>query len=740
MTNQAQKPSFNLQSLSIKLSQMISVKSLLVYIQDPSISYYKIYPSYAAIIHEETISKLKTSQETLIATHSFEYKGLTFKIFIFQNHLTGAHQNKEKSIGKYNHTPIILDYIQLYLKNEINAYFLELKDSVESENIFKLVFLKAHNAMAFANPDGYIIHANESWAKMHSYDKDSLIGKHLSIFHSEEQIEHEVNIIIKNAFNKGIDTREVGHIDSNGHIISTLMTVIKLENTKNEHVGFAGIATDISEQKNLENRLISILESVAFGILIIDPEDFKILELNTAAIKYIGLPKNQIVGKECTCFVCPSEKGKCPYKILNQEVQNSERVLVTASGDRIPILKTVKSINLGGKEVIIESFIDIREQKKTQMKAEESDKLKTAFLSNISHELRTPLNHILGFTSLVLEEVEIEDTYRDYLGIVQRSGNNLLRIIEDIVTISKIEVGHHSINENEFDVIQSIYKIYTKYQSEINRSNKTLKVLFENKLGSDKYFIKADEMKIIQVTENLISNAIKYTDKGEVVIKIIADQKQASIIVSDTGKGIEKENLEFVFESFRQIETSDKKIYDGTGIGLTICKSLSNMIGGDIHVESEVGKGSTFNFTFPYNQSEKLKSIDIPDDISIPNLTGRSIMVVEDEKINFLYIKTLLKPTHAHVIWKANGKEALEYFEKKFTVDLILMDMQMPVMNGYIATEEIRKLDKDVVIIALTANVLADDRQKCLELGCNEYTTKPIQQDVLFWHLNHFIK
>lgn len=542
--------------------------------------------------------------------------------------------------------------------------------------------------------------------------------------------------------------RDLLHYYLKFRINEQILDEIELQKTENipldisgsSHLGFKGLPTELDEMQVFQERLLTILESVAFGILIIDPESFEILEVNSSARKYIGLPKEKIIGRQCNHFVCPSEWGKCPYKHFKQKVHNSERVLVNSKGDRIPILKTVREINLGGKNVIIESFIDIKELKKAQLEAEESAKLKTAFLSNISHELRTPLNHILGFTSLVLEDDKIEDTYKEYLGIVKRSGNNLLRIIEDIVTISKIEAGHHSINENEFDLKQTIYKIYTKYQSENIRSGKGLKIFFENKLGVEKFFIKADEMKIVQVTENLLSNAIKYTEKGVVSIKITADKNKSQIIVKDTGKGIKKENLNYIFDSFRQVETSDRKIYDGTGIGLTICKSLSNMMGGSIDVESEFGKGSTFTFTFPFNISVKLAEISIPNDITTPDLRGYSIMVVEDEKINFLYLKTLLEPTQVHIIWKQNGKDALEYFERKSKVDLILMDMQMPVMNGYMATEEIRKLDKEVSIIALTANVLADDRQKCLDLGCNEYTTKPIQQDVLFWHLHHFIK
>lgn len=552
---------------------------------------------------------------------------------------------------------------------------------------------------------------------------DSLNGDYLKI---RDLLHFFLKFLINELFLQESESRKVENIQINA--------------PKKPEFKFAGLPTDVMEMQMLQDRLLTILESVAFGILIIDPETFEILEINSAATKYIGLPKKKIIGRRCTNFVCTADVGECPFKHHHEKMFNSERLFINGKGDRIPVLKTVKNINLGGKEVIIESFIDIRDQKKAQMEAEESAKLKTAFLSNISHELRTPLNHILGFTSLVLEDNQIGDTYQEYLGIVKRSGNHLLRIIEDIVTISKIEAGHHSINENEFDLNQSIYKIFTKYQSENIRSGKGLQIIYENKLGVDNFYIKADEMKIVQVTENLISNAIKYTDKGFVKIKIVADKNKASIIISDSGKGIKKEHLDFIFESFRQVETSERKIYEGTGIGLTICKSLSNMIGGNIDVESEYEKGSIFNFTFPFNQSENLRHLEIPDDISTPDLRGRSIMVVEDEKINYLYLKTLLMPTHAHVIWKQNGKDALEYFEKKSTVDLILMDMQMPVMDGYTATEEIRKIDKNVIILALTANVLADDRQKCLDLGCNEYTTKPIQQDVLFWHLHHFIK
>lgn len=739
MKNQALKVPFDLGLLNSKLTQIIYDKSLMVYIQDTSISFYEIYPSYTAIVNQETIVAIKKHQKSLITKDVFEYKGIETEIFIFQNQIIGDHTNNVKSRNQSFNPHIILDYIHLYLKNEINAYFLELKDSFDSENIFKLMFLKAHNAMAFATPEGYITYANDSWARMHAYNKAELPGKHLSIFHSKEQLDQEVSIINKNAIEKGIDTREIGHIDSNGNIIPTLMTVIKLENKINEFVGFAGIATDISEQKNLEDRLITILESVAFGIIIIDPETHKIIEINSAAINYINLSKNEIVGKECTNFVCPALKGNCPVKDNYETIINSERVLINGQGEKIPILKTVKTIILGNKKVYIESFIDIRELKQTQRIAEESSRLKTAFLSNISHEIRTPLNHILGFTSIILNDSDISNTYKDYLRIVERSGNNLLKIIEDIVTISKIEAGYSHVSSNEFQLNMMLYSIYTKYQSDLVKMNSGLKFIYNNTIPEKDSYIISDEMKVKQIVDHLISNAIKFTESGFISLSAELKDNTVHISIKDTGIGIAEKDINQIFENFRQAYDKTGKQFGGTGIGLSICKSLSLILGGKIWVESKLGEGSVFHFSFPHKASINDNFINDMKNCRIPDLENFTILVVEDERINYLYIRTILEKTKAKIVWKQNGLEALKYIDNHYDADLILMDMQMPKMDGYEATANIRKTNKEVIIIAQTANALADDRQKCLDLGCNEYTTKPIQQDVLYWHLNHFL-
>ncbi|NPD46837.1 MULTISPECIES: ATP-binding protein [unclassified Lentimicrobium] len=636
---------------------------------------------------------------------------------------------------------IAIEMINLFLNEQFEKEKNQkIKYNNQLNNYYKTAFEQTNNPIALITSEGELFSFNHAWAEMHGFENNDLkTGNDIKIFHSEAQMKRSVLPSLEQAQLSGSYYGEVEHIDKNENEIRSLMSIVNIKNSQEESIGFLKVVLNYNKSESYDNRLVTILESVDFGIVIIDPETFKILELNTGAIRHIGSTKEEIVGKECHQFICPAEEGSCPIMDLKQSVNNSERILINARGESIPILKTARQVILGDKKVIIESFIDIRELKKAQAAAEESARLKTAFLSNISHEIRTPLNHILGFTSLVLEDADIPETYLGYLKIVKRSGNHLLKIIEDIVTISKIEAGHHAISESEFQLSHLLYGVFSKYQSELVRTKKQIRILFENALESEKCFIKADEMKVKQVVENLVSNAVKYTAHGYVSMACEIKEKQVHITIEDSGKGIPENQLPHIFESFRQVADNDRKISEGTGVGLTICKSLSNMMGGNILVESEEGKGSKFIFSFPHKLALG-KDKPSMDEVTTPDLTGKTILIVEDEKINYLYLKTLLQATHAHVIWKQNGKEAVDYMNQGYKIDLIMMDMQMPEMDGYEATLRIRRMNPNVIIIALTANVMADDKEKCLNLGCNEYTTKPIQQDVLYWHIGHFLK
>ncbi|OYT15821.1 MAG: hypothetical protein B7C24_11110 [Bacteroidetes bacterium 4572_77] len=662
---------------------------------------------------------------------------------------------KDSSNFLENNTKVAFALVESYIELSLHALEAELAKELQSFELdkqlyeanlinseltkYKMAFDKSHSAMAIATTEGILVNANKSWVEMHKYkSEESLKGMHLSVFHNKRQLEEDVKPALDDMMQRGVSDREVGHVDIEGQEINTIMTSARLKNALNGDDAVLGVATDITYLKKEEQRLSQIIEALPFGVLFIDPEDYSIVRINKAAQEYIGAKRHEIVGKKCVDFVCPEFKGNCPVKDLKEKVDNSERVLINAKGERIPILKTVKELIWNGKTLFIESFIDITSLKIAQNQAEESSRLKAAFLSNISHEIRTPLNHILGFTNIIIEEAGIADEYMDYLRIVERSGNDLLHIIEDIVNVAKIEAGYSNIEEVEFDFNSLIYDLFTKYQSGMVKAGKMVKIQYQSNIKHEDGFIIADEHKIVQVIDHLMSNAMKFTNEGFVNIETYIKDGMIEIVIRDSGIGISKENKEIIFEYFRQLEFQNKKLFGGTGLGLAICKSLSLMMGGNVRVESDLGNGSTFVFSFPYKKGEEENCLSLIA-IAPIKLDSKVIMIVEDDRINYIYLNSIVAKTKAKVIWMKNGLEAVEYLMAKKPCDLIYMDMQMPVMNGYDATTKIRALNKDIVIIAQTANVMADDRQRCLNLGCTDYTKKPIKQDIIFAQLNHYL-
>ena len=607
-------------------------------------------------------------------------------------------------------------------------------------NIYKTAFEQAHSAMAIADMDGNIYDLNEKWVKLHSYHhKSELINKSLEIFHTREQFINDVVPVFSSLKNKNISINEIGHIDKHGTVIPTLMTIKVLLDSKNNAIGMLGIASDLRQKKAYEAQVTKIIESVSFAIIIIDPKTIEIIELNDSAINLIKDDKKNIIGQKRTKYGCDACKNDFTRLKKGIQIIETERILNDKNNKKIPIKRSIQKFNYYGKEVYLESFTSIEDLKIAQLAAEESSKLKSSFLSNISHEIRTPLNHILGFTNIIIDDANIQEPYIDYLKIIKRSGNNLLRIIQDIVSVSKIESGYRTLYEDHIDLKMLLYAIFTKFQSNLVRDDNNIELLLDISIIDKEKYIIADEIKIKQITDHLISNAIKYTEQG--YVSIHAEKKNNDIIISikDTGIGIPKKEKDHIFDHFCKLELPNKKIRDGVGLGLSLCKSLSQIMNGDITYTSEEGKGSIFHFTFPYVLSERNDG-NKDQEITIPMLSDKTILVVEDERINYIYIRTIIEKTNTQIVWKKNGLEAYNHILDGNTVDLILMDMQMPFMDGYEATEKIRQINSTIPIIAQTANALADDRERCLELGCNEYTTKPLQPDIILWYLKYYLE
>lgn len=382
------------------------------------------------------------------------------------------------------------------------------------------------------------------------------------------------------------------------------------------------------------------------------------------------------------------------------------------------------------KQINSELIKEKEQLKLAKEKAEESDRLKSAFLANMSHEIRTPMNGILGFSEILKTRNLSGEKQQEYIGIIEKSGERLLNIINDIVSISKIESGQMIVNLGESNVNDQMDFIYNFFKPQTEE--KGIKFLCNKTLPYDQAFINTDQEKVYAILTNLVKNAVKFTEKGSVEMGYFVKENFLTFYIKDTGIGIPKNRQDFVFDRFVQADISDVMARQGAGLGLSISKAYVEVLGGEIWIETEYSKGSVFYFTLPYKS--KVISVENVENEILPNIEQNStkdykLLIAEDDVISKMLISILVKKIGREIISVKNGSEAVEACIKNPDLDLIFMDIQMPEINGYEATRRIRKFNKDVVIIALTAYALSGDREKAIEAGCNDYTTKPIKDE-----------
>jgi PAS domain S-box-containing protein len=374
-------------------------------------------------------------------------------------------------------------------------------------------------------------------------------------------------------------------------------------------------------------------------------------------------------------------------------------------------------------------------------KAEESDQLKSTFLASMSHELRTPLNAIIGFSGLINSNSSI-DKIEKWNAIVKSSGQHLLKIIESIFDVSLFQAKEAKINMDEFS-LPDLFLILQQYvKSELKKSNKTnLATQFKCTPETGDLYLKSDKTKLIQLLTNLLNNAIKYTKSGKITYGYWVEESDITFYVSDTGIGILPEHTKIIFDIFRQIDEPSLGMQSGVGLGLAICKEISKLLDGELWLSSEKDKGTSFYFRLRNVVHSQLGKIETTEKrFSPPLLSDRTILVVEDIEFNYLLIDEILAPTSASVIWAKNGAEAVKIIEDETHVDLILMDVKMPVLNGYNASKQIMKINPNIPIIAQTAYAMKGDKKKILELGFKGYISKPIDKTVLYQILYEFLQ
>lgn len=363
-----------------------------------------------------------------------------------------------------------------------------------------------------------------------------------------------------------------------------------------------------------------------------------------------------------------------------------------------------------------------------EQKAIESDRLKTAFLQNISHEIRTPMNSIVGFSELLKESNIIEAERIQYLDMISKSSDQLLNIVNEVLDISLIETGNISLNRKKVSLNMLMDEIYSAFKPLI-KDGITFSV--SKGMPDQAMLILTDIVKVRQVINNLLSNAIKFTEKGEISFGYNLLKEKIKFSVEDTGIGIDADFHNKIFERFRKVENENLKLYEGVGLGLAICKGNVDLLKGNIWLESEPGQGSRFFFTIPYEPVDVNEPNAIIKPASNKNLDNLTILVAEDDEINWLYIKEIFRGTGADILRAANGKEAVDECRNNNKIGMLLIDIKMPVMNGYEAIKMIREFRPDLPIIAQTAFALSNEMLKAFNAGSNDYISKPFKKEQL---------
>ncbi|MBS1534447.1 MAG: response regulator [Bacteroidetes bacterium] len=429
-------------------------------------------------------------------------------------------------------------------------------------------------------------------------------------------------------------------------------------------------------------------------------------------------------------------------KLVYLPLELITRVLETGNKKAIKELKSTHGEFRNIGLLFEENTNQKQELVKAKLKAEESDRLKSSFLANLSHEIRTPMNAISGFTDLMLNTKLSHEEQIEYLKVVDKSGRNLVSIIDDLIEMSKIDSNQIAPNYSQVDLEACISELYETIRITIPKS-KPVELFVIQAPEPAVYPIIADETKLKQVLVNFVTNGIKYTDKGKVTFGYVIDPKKNEIVFSirDTGPGIDAKNQEFIFDRFKRIENDASIKAGGLGLGLAITKAYVEMMGGSISLSSEVGKGSVFSFTIPLKYAEVQK-------ISVKQVKARkaaeheafTILIAEDDNINYLLFQKIIQSRNYNIIRAVNGLEAVEISLNNPDLDLVLMDIKMPIMNGFEALEKVKAIRPELLVVAQTAYASSDDEDRIKKAGFFGYLTKPINREKLFEMIDEVLK
>ncbi len=497
------------------------------------------------------------------------------------------------------------------------------------------------------------------------------------------------------------------------------------------------------EIKQERAKLLAMISSMDEGVVFANDNNI-IVEVNDYLCKFVQRDRKEILGKKIEDIHSgPILRRVLDYISSFRNDPDSNPIVIQRAIGKAEVMMRFQPIYRERQyDGVLMNVINVSDLVEARREAESANRVKGEFLANMSHEIRTPMNAIFGMTHLALE-TEVTPEQKEYLTAVKTASENLLTIINDILDFLKIEAGHLELDEIDFDLRSTLETAADTLA--VNAHEKGLELTCDVSSEVHEYLI-GDPGRLRQIILNLGGNAIKFTEGGEINIscgleKLDEESTLLHFEVSDTGKGIPPQGLESIFESFNQVDGSTTREYGGTGLGLSISKQLVELMGGKIGAESELGVGSTFPFTAPFQVQ---RNVDIsPTDASPIDLKGKRALIVDDNATNRKVLKHMLSAWDVSSEETPDGESALNAMEraieKSKPFDLVFMDVQMPVLDGLAATKEIRNSElkiKDIPIIAMTAHAMMGDREKCLDVGMDDYISKPIDPQDLSRVLN----
>ena len=721
--------------------------------------------------HEETGIEVVSNEETNhVGVSNNDFKGMRMQDMVPKEAYHNIHNNLQKAIatgrGSTAHHELDVDGTLHYYENRIfpldEEYVLimcrDISERVATQQnleIFKRILDRVSDSILAVSVDGTLVYANRQFIEEYGVKGELGTQKIYDLpvsLNTKEQFDKRVQEIRDNGGNFAYRAKytRVGETKLRVHQVSAFM----IQNQGEEMIWFftqdiTDVIKNRDELRELNYLMDAILNNIPVYLFVKDPEDdFRYLYWNKAFASHSKIPASKALGR--TDFeVFPEYENAEKFHrddlelIRTRERMEMQETYVTATGEPriVQTLKTLVPLE-GRTPLIIGISWDItniqnieQELIFARIKAEQSDRLKTAFLANMSHEIRTPLNAIVGFSHLmtIADNAEDEKLYSD---IINQNSEILLQLINDILDLAKIEAGTLEYVRYPMDLGELCRNVYEMHKDRVQTG---VVLILDNKDTS--LIINEDQNRIMQVVTNLITNAIKFTFKGEIRFGFEVREEYIDFYVKDTGMGISEEKIKMIFERFVKLNT----FVQGTGLGLAICRVIVEKLGGEITAESKLNEGSTFRFTIPYKAGKKIpesgKAMKCPESGSTgPRkvLQRRTVLVAEDVDSNFLLLKTLLGK-RCNLLWAKDGEDAVNQF-KEHQPDLILMDIKMPHMDGLEATRLIRSYSKEVPIVALTAFAFESDKDRAIEAGCDDFLTKPVSQNALEKVLDKYVK